>query len=60
MFSLALGNRLNIQQKEKALIQRENLKLVMEQNIILEHKVKKRTEELLEKNTSFKIVILNW
>ena len=53
MFSLALGDRYNVIRKEKELAQialvskiRENEKLIIEQNIILEDKVKERTESL--------------
>ncbi len=46
MFSLALANRLNIMRKEKAQAQAENLKLVQEQNVFLEQKVRERTQEI--------------
>lgn len=50
MFSLALGNRLNILQKEKERIQSENITLVNHQNEILERKVNERTFALEIKN----------
>lgn len=53
-FSLALGTRFNILKKEKELAQAENLKLVKEQNIILERKVKERTQEVQAKETKIR------
>ncbi len=50
MFSLALGNRLNILQKEKELMHRENIELINRQNILLEQKVTERTLELERTN----------
>jgi two-component system, sensor histidine kinase LadS len=50
MFSLALGDRMNIIRKEKELAQAENLILIQEQNNSLETKVQERTKELYETN----------
>lgn len=50
MFSLALGNRLNLMRQEKEAIQVENLRLTREQNVLLEEKVLARTIELEEAN----------
>ena len=50
MFSLALGNRLNILQKEKEKIQLQNIALINRQNEVLELKVKERTQDLEIKN----------
>ncbi|MEO6304369.1 MAG: 7TM diverse intracellular signaling domain-containing protein [Bacteroidia bacterium] len=57
MLSFALGDKLKISQREKekaqqdTLIQaKENERLVTEQNVFLEQKVKERTAELAEKN----------
>ncbi len=49
-FSLALGYRINVMRKEKENAQLENIKLVQEQNVVLEIKVKERTIELNEAN----------
>lgn len=46
MFSLALGDRLNLLKKEKEDIQVQNFILIRTQNKILEHRVKERTEEI--------------
>lgn len=53
-FSLALGTRFNVMKKEKELAQAENLKLVKEQNIILEQKVEERTEEVQAKEAKIR------
>ena len=50
LFSLALGDRLNILQKEKNLIKAQHLKFVEQQNEVLEEKVRKRTSELESTN----------
>lgn len=50
LFSLALGNRLNVLQKEKDRIKSENLKLIKDQNEVLERNVRYRTEELEASN----------
>ncbi|MCE9499628.1 MAG: DEAD/DEAH box helicase [Leptospira sp.] len=47
MFSLALGDRINILRGEKESAQAENMKLVMEQNQILEQRVEERTVEFI-------------
>jgi len=48
-FSLALGTRFNVMKKEKELAQAENLKLVKEQNIVLEQRVFERTMEVRDR-----------
>lgn len=57
VLSFALGDRINILRKEKEDSQKqamlaleENAKIISEQNIILETKVKERTQELQESN----------
>lgn len=50
MFSLALGNRLNTLMHEKAQIQAENIKILEQQNTLLESKVKERTTDLEDSN----------
>ncbi len=52
MFSLALGDRLNVLMQEKEQIKNEHFKLIEEQNQLLEQKVKTRTLKLEEQNTS--------
>jgi len=47
-FSLALGTRFNLMKKEKEITQAENLKLVQEQNVMLEQRVEERTQEVEE------------
>ena len=47
-FSLVLGYRFNIIRKEKMEVQAENLRLVSEQNQLLEKKVAERTHEVEE------------
>ena len=44
--SLALLDRINIIKKEREMALENNARLVNEQNIVLEHRVKERTEEL--------------
>ncbi len=51
MFSLALGDRLNVLRKEKEQAHSENIRLVKEQNEILEKRVLRRTEALMSANT---------
>lgn len=46
LFSLALGDRLKVLQKEKDDIRAENLKIIKEQNEVLESKVRYRTQAL--------------
>lgn len=50
MFSLALGDRLNILKKEKDVALAENLSLMTNQKEVLEQKVQERTLEIQEKN----------
>ncbi|WP_299453796.1 7TM diverse intracellular signaling domain-containing protein [uncultured Microscilla sp.] len=50
MFSLALGDRLNILKKEKDEALAQNLQLITNQKEALEHKVKERTLEIQEQN----------
>lgn len=50
MFSLALGNRLNILRKEKEQIKEESYRIISQQKKNLEKKVKERTKELQQKN----------
>ncbi|TAF68107.1 MAG: hypothetical protein EAZ55_00725 [Cytophagales bacterium] len=59
MFSLALGDRINILRREKEVSQnallaqtKENEKLVKEQNIILEQKVTEKTQQLSIANST--------
>lgn len=49
MFSLALGDRMNIIRREKELVQAENIKIINEQKEMLEMKVEERTLQLQEK-----------
>ncbi len=58
LLSIALADKINVLRKEKEVSQlealqaaRENEKLVLEQNIVLERKVSERTEELQSANT---------
>ncbi len=46
LFSIALGNQINAYRKESIMAQAENLRLVQEQNVVLEQKVSERTHEL--------------
>jgi len=62
LFSLALADRINLMKKEKEEAQakalktaQENEQLVREQNIILETKVKERTEQLTHTNKELEI-----
>lgn len=50
MFSLALGDRLNIARREKEKIQAENIQLIENQKTMLEEKVTARTLELQQAN----------
>jgi len=50
MFSVALGDRLNTMKKEKEFAQEQNIELVTKQNVMLEQKVKERTNELEQQN----------
>jgi class 3 adenylate cyclase len=62
LLSFALANRINIYKKEKEEAQlksiealTENEKLVREQNVVLEEKVKQRTIELVHRSTELEI-----
>lgn len=57
LLSFALADRINIFKKEKEESQAELLKVVSEQNIVLEEKVKLRTEELEEKNVELAVTL---
>ena len=50
LFSIALGDKINSYRKETLKAQAENLQLVTEQNVVLEHKVTERTLALNETN----------
>ncbi len=50
LFSIALGDKINSYRKETLKAQAENLQLVKEQNVVLEHKVTQRTLALNETN----------
>jgi serine phosphatase RsbU (regulator of sigma subunit) len=50
LFSIALGDKINSYRKETLKAQAENLQLVKEQNVVLEHKVTERTLALNETN----------
>ncbi len=49
MFSLALGDRMNVIRREKEVVQAENIKIIKEQKEMLELKVEERTLQLQEK-----------
>jgi len=64
LLSFGLANRINIMKQEKdqsrlaALrIAKENSQIIKQQNVILEQKVKERTEELEQKNDSLNIAM---
>jgi signal transduction histidine kinase len=64
LLSFGLANRINIMKREKdqsrlaALrIAKENSQIIKEQNVMLEKKVKERTEELEEKNNSLNVAM---
>jgi len=66
LLSFALADKINILKKEKEASQAdalraslENERIIREQNIILEDKVKQRTEELREANTSLTSTLRN-
>jgi two-component system NtrC family sensor kinase len=66
LLSFALADRINILKKEKEYSQAdalriltENEKLVREQNVLLEQKVKERTEELEKANITLNTAIVN-
>ena len=56
LFALALGDRLNVLKKENELTQGENLRIIQEQNEILEEKVLIRTKELQESNEEMQVM----
>lgn len=56
MFSFALGERLNILRKENSKVQAENIRLVKEQNLVLEQKIEERTRQLKEQSASLQQV----
>ena len=57
LLSFALADRINIFKKEKEDTQAELLKVVSEQNVVLEEKVRLRTEELEEKNEELAVTL---
>lgn len=66
LLSFALADRINILKKEKEQSQttallalQENEKLIIEQNVVLEHKVEKRTTELKHTNDELHITLSN-
>jgi class 3 adenylate cyclase len=50
LFSFALSNKLNLYRREKEEAQEQNLRLIREQNTVLERKVLERTQQLQETN----------
>lgn len=56
MFSLALGDRMNIIRREKEQAQAENFRLIEEQKITLERKVHERTKALYEANAEMQAI----
>ncbi len=66
LLSFALADKINTYRKEmlelqvrELAISQENEKLIREQNIVLEQKVKERTEELQESNKSLSLTLTN-
>jgi len=66
LFSVALADRINFYRKQKDEAQEvaltiavENERLITEQNLLLENKVKERTQELIETNKSLSFTIEN-
>ena len=57
LLSFALADRINIFKKEKEETQAELIKVVSEQNVVLEEKVRIRTEELEEKNDELAVTL---
>ncbi|TAF64483.1 MAG: hypothetical protein EAZ55_11650 [Cytophagales bacterium] len=57
LFSIALANKINLYRREKEEAQEENLKLIQEQNTILEQKVVERTQQLQETNEELNITL---
>ncbi|TAG40885.1 MAG: hypothetical protein EAZ31_08000 [Cytophagia bacterium] len=54
LLSFTLAYRINILKKEKEYAQAENLRIIREQNTLLEQKVIERTTELIDLNTEVK------
>lgn len=66
LFSVALADQINFYRRQNTesqlaalAIAKENERLITEQNIILENKVKDRTQELIETNQSLSVTIDN-
>ena len=66
LFSAALADKINFYRQQNSLAQlgaltiaKENERLITEQNISLEHKVKARTQELIEANENLSVTIDN-
>lgn len=66
LLSFALADKINTYRKEmldlqvrELAISQENEKLIREQNIVLEHRVKERTEELQKSNKSLNLTLTN-
>lgn len=59
LFSMALADRFNILKKEKEEALVENVRLIQNNNIILEKIVKERTEDLAFKNEKLHVVLEN-
>lgn len=66
LFSTALADKISFYREQNTLSQssalqiaKENEKLITEQNIILENKVKERTQELIETNQNLSVTIEN-
>src|SRR5690606_656631 len=66
LLSFALADKINTYRKEmlelqvrELAISQENEKLIREQNVILEQKVRERTEELQESNKSLSLTLSN-
>ncbi|HWZ35417.1 MAG TPA: 7TM diverse intracellular signaling domain-containing protein, partial [Mucilaginibacter sp.] len=66
LFSIALADQINFYRRQNTesqlaalAIAKENERLITEQNIVLENKVKNRTQELIETNQSLSVTIDN-
>ncbi|MDB5109795.1 MAG: hypothetical protein JWR67_909 [Mucilaginibacter sp.] len=66
LFSIALADKINFYRHQKdesqqaaLAIAKENERLITEQNILLENKVKERTQELIETNQNLSVTIEN-
>lgn len=55
LLSFALAYRINLLKKEKEEIQNQNLRLVSEQNKVLEQKVQEKTKDLVRKNEEVQV-----